>query len=407
VNTLGTYVITYDYSDPSSNAATQVTRTVIVADTIAPVITLNGDATIYLTVNVDTYDESLLGATATDSFDGNLGNVANIVYTPAIDTTTTGTYFVDYSISDAAGNSSTVRRTVEVQDPPGSSNNPFKINTEQELMYYFDALDRHAETSFTTNGYYVIESNLDFQGMNIGYLELYGHLDGQNYTLSNINISTEIGSYIGLFRVINGGSLKNINFDYLNYSNTTPYTSIKYAGLVAGEISDGTVIENLVLTNSTMIVRTSATYAVVGGMIGLVKTSNLTNLSMSNTSIVYAATDSTSTQHLYTGLLFGYLSTNHSGADITINTLTSSDNSLQHDQTTTVNENFPGVIAGYSRSSSSFGILTISNVTSTNDTLLMMSWPSRSDWSYGTKVQNYSAFESNISITSLNLTLIV
>lgn len=53
-NSPDTYVITYNYSDPSSNAATQVTRTVIVADTIAPLITLNGDAIIYLTVNVDT-----------------------------------------------------------------------------------------------------------------------------------------------------------------------------------------------------------------------------------------------------------------------------------------------------------------------------------------------------------------
>ena len=41
--TPGTYTITYDYTDAAGNDAAQVTRTVHVEDTIAPVITLNGD----------------------------------------------------------------------------------------------------------------------------------------------------------------------------------------------------------------------------------------------------------------------------------------------------------------------------------------------------------------------------
>ncbi len=41
-NVVGTYTITYNATDPSGNAATAVTRTVIVRDTLAPTITLNG-----------------------------------------------------------------------------------------------------------------------------------------------------------------------------------------------------------------------------------------------------------------------------------------------------------------------------------------------------------------------------
>jgi uncharacterized repeat protein (TIGR01451 family) len=41
-NVVGTYTINYNATDPSGNAATQVTRTVIVRDTLAPTITLNG-----------------------------------------------------------------------------------------------------------------------------------------------------------------------------------------------------------------------------------------------------------------------------------------------------------------------------------------------------------------------------
>ncbi|HMF56097.1 MAG TPA: DUF5011 domain-containing protein, partial [Pyrinomonadaceae bacterium] len=43
-NQPGTYTLTYNVSDPSGNAATTVTRTVIVVDSTGPVITLNGQS---------------------------------------------------------------------------------------------------------------------------------------------------------------------------------------------------------------------------------------------------------------------------------------------------------------------------------------------------------------------------
>ncbi|WP_239004452.1 GEVED domain-containing protein [Lacinutrix sp. WUR7] len=70
-----------------------------VADTVKPVITLTGSATINLTVG-DTYSE--LGATATDNIDGNL--TSSIVITGTVNTNTAGTYTRNYNVSDAAGN---------------------------------------------------------------------------------------------------------------------------------------------------------------------------------------------------------------------------------------------------------------------------------------------------------------
>ena len=40
----GNYVLSYNYTDAAGNAAQTVTRTVHVVDTIAPVISLHGDA---------------------------------------------------------------------------------------------------------------------------------------------------------------------------------------------------------------------------------------------------------------------------------------------------------------------------------------------------------------------------
>ncbi|MTE26101.1 immunoglobulin-like domain-containing protein [Winogradskyella ouciana] len=113
-NTAGTYIVTYNVSDSSGNAANEVTRTVNVsADTTAPVITLNGASTINLIVG-DTYNEQ--GATATDNIDGDL--TANIVITGSVNTSTAGTYFINYDVSDSAGNAAAqVVRTVNVSDP--------------------------------------------------------------------------------------------------------------------------------------------------------------------------------------------------------------------------------------------------------------------------------------------------
>ena len=123
-NTAGSYTVNYNVSDAAGNTATQVSRTVIVnepaPDTIAPVITLTGNATIDLFVG-DTYNE--LGATASDDVDGNL--TSSIVITGSVNTNTVGTYTVNYNVSDAAGNAATqISRTVNVNEVPADTTAP-------------------------------------------------------------------------------------------------------------------------------------------------------------------------------------------------------------------------------------------------------------------------------------------
>jgi hypothetical protein len=111
-NVLGSYVVTYNVSDAAGNDALEVIRTVVVSDTAPPVITLIGAATINLNVG-DTYNE--LGATATDNFDGNL--TSSIAVTGLVNTNSSGTYLVNYNVSDASGNTATqVTRTVVVTE---------------------------------------------------------------------------------------------------------------------------------------------------------------------------------------------------------------------------------------------------------------------------------------------------
>jgi hypothetical protein len=110
---LGTYVLSYNVSDFSSNDAVTVTRTINVVDTTLPEITLTGANPQSIEIGT-AYSE--LGATATDNVDGDI--TANIgIDANAVDVNTVGDYLVVYNVSDAAENAAVeVIRTVNVVD---------------------------------------------------------------------------------------------------------------------------------------------------------------------------------------------------------------------------------------------------------------------------------------------------
>ena len=109
-DTAGVYTLSYSATDSEGNVSRILTRAVTVADTIAPVITLVGEAT--LAVEQDaTYTDA--GATATDTVDGSV----TVVTTGSVDTATPGAYTLTYTATDIAGNEATVSRTVNVNSP--------------------------------------------------------------------------------------------------------------------------------------------------------------------------------------------------------------------------------------------------------------------------------------------------
>jgi len=114
INAIGTYTVTYNVSDAAGNAATQMTRTVNVADQTAPVITLNGITPITIAQGA-IYNDA--GATALDNVDGAVAAVK----TGTVNAAAAGVYILTYTATDAAGNSSTATRRVNVT-APGTTN---------------------------------------------------------------------------------------------------------------------------------------------------------------------------------------------------------------------------------------------------------------------------------------------
>jgi len=133
--TLGSYVLTYSATDIAGNtgSATRTIDVVLPPDTVAPIVTLNGDNPISV-FQLDLYVEA--GASATDDRDG----IVDVMIAGIVDTSSIGSYIVTYSASDAAGNTSTATRTVNVisndfittwkTDNPGfTENSQIKITT--------------------------------------------------------------------------------------------------------------------------------------------------------------------------------------------------------------------------------------------------------------------------------------
>ncbi|MCW8821378.1 MAG: DUF5011 domain-containing protein [Sulfurovum sp.] len=118
-STAGTYIITYTATDVSNNVET-VERTVIVdplVDSVKPVITLNGDATVHVALDA-TYIDA--GATANDNVDGAI----TAVMSGSVDTSTAGTYIITYTATDASNNVETAERTVIVDAAVCQNVNP-------------------------------------------------------------------------------------------------------------------------------------------------------------------------------------------------------------------------------------------------------------------------------------------
>lgn len=111
-NIPATYTITYNVKDAAGNPANQVTRTVLVQDTVVPVITLTGNATVTVEA-ATTYTDA--GASASDNVDGNI--TSKIVKVNPVNINVPGTYTVTYNVADNSGNAAAqVSRTVIVVD---------------------------------------------------------------------------------------------------------------------------------------------------------------------------------------------------------------------------------------------------------------------------------------------------
>ena len=106
----GSYTLTYTVSDSSGNTAT-ATRNVVYEDVTAPELFLNGEPEMVIEFG-DGFQEP--GFTAADDCDGDL--TAAVSVSGTVDAGVIGTYLLEYSVTDRAGNATSLKRLVTVMD---------------------------------------------------------------------------------------------------------------------------------------------------------------------------------------------------------------------------------------------------------------------------------------------------
>ena len=110
-------IVFYTVSDSFGNTTT-VERKIVYKDTVAPVITLNGEADLKISTGEE-YVEA--GFVANDDCEGDISD--KVVVSGEVDTAKNGSYVITYAVKDSYGNECVINRNVTVQDitPPSIS----------------------------------------------------------------------------------------------------------------------------------------------------------------------------------------------------------------------------------------------------------------------------------------------
>jgi len=284
VNTaaVGNYILTYQVIDASGNSAT-VTRTVSVtspADTIAPVITLLGSNPFILEQNTTFTDP---GATANDNVDGNI--TSNIVASGTVNTAVVGSYIRSYSVSDAAGNTVTATRVVNVTAPIDIiapvitvlGSNP--MNVEQHALF----IDLGANASDNVDGN--ISANVIASGtVNVGTVGTYS---------IRYNVSDASGNAaVTATRIVN---VQPATAPVISLSGDNPLQiplggAFSEPGYSATDNVDGNITANVVIDSATVNTSAIGSYFVTYDVSDAVGNAATT---VTRTVIVAAAIDQT------------------------------------------------------------------------------------------------------------------
>ena len=170
VNTgrLGAYALHYDVTDSSGNPAVQQNRTVIIADTAMPVITLLGPTAMNISVG-STYVEP--GYNATDNADGVI--TGNVTVTGTVDTGKLGAYTLHYDVTDSSGNPA-VQQSRAVNVIPDKVAPVIKLSGSANMTVSFGSAFVEPGYSATDNADGDISGNVTVTGtVNTGKLGAY------------------------------------------------------------------------------------------------------------------------------------------------------------------------------------------------------------------------------------------
>ena len=192
--------VTYKVTDSSGNT-TEVIREIVYDDPIPPELNLEGKAVISLEVGTE-YEEP--GYTATDNCDGDITDKVEV--TGEVDTNTTGTYTLTYTVKDTYENEATANRTIEVIEPETEPETEEKETKPAKKSDKKTDKDKKKDSEKTTEG---TTGKVDING-NGGTIYLTFDDGPSSYTPRLLDI---LGKYDvkATFFVVNTGKISTIS----------------------------------------------------------------------------------------------------------------------------------------------------------------------------------------------------
>jgi PKD repeat protein len=182
VNKVGTYIVSYQVADVTANSAFK-DIVVIVEDTTAPKLILNGLPTVYVDVKTAYADA---GVDDTDNYYSRTILNPLVQVQSNVDINKIGTYTVTYSLTDPSGNmAKTLTRTVIVQDimPP-------TVTEEGDSVITMEVYSKFTDPGLKiSDNYYTSGWTIDTSGT---YLDAFG---------SGTAVATKLGTYNITYKV--------------------------------------------------------------------------------------------------------------------------------------------------------------------------------------------------------------
>jgi len=188
-------------------------------DTEKPIITLNGDKTMYVNLG-DTWQDP--GATANDNKDGNL--TSQITVTGTVNTNQVGEYTLIYTVSDEAGNTATETRTVYVKADRLAGTYSVTASVTGPGQGIYDYTENITASSVDYNkliitnfsGYSNLVVNAFVSGPNISVDQTATYDWDDDGTATQATISTQSSTYEVTAASPAGCKIKKINYS-INY----------------------------------------------------------------------------------------------------------------------------------------------------------------------------------------------
>lgn len=215
----------------------------------------------------------LLEAVSTQTIDG-FGSVIN-----------TGLYKIDETIP---GNETTTYRTTItstlLSGGSGTAADPFIIKTADDLKKFAQYVNNTTIGSGVSVKLSddISESGLDcssltgFEAIGIeGNINFTGTFDGNNKIIKNLSVINVSGEDVGLFRCLDGGTIKQLILDGCSICGGTNSTT-HIGGIVGNVSNNGTISKCTVQNGSTISCSADSQTPTVGGIVGFLGSGSIT-----------------------------------------------------------------------------------------------------------------------------------